>query len=628
LVTVALLLCPGDGKSAGPPAAKPGDDVMKFLDQTVDWYHRVSGLDENAVTTEEFLFRDAARQHSRQAVRLAFDFARADAAMMSDKEREVVATTGPSGNTKMGRAADAAEKRVADLQAQLDQLNRQIPLADPTSQPALTGRRDKLTSELDLAVARRDVLKTMTGFISDSASGTAEGLSARIDDLERSVPEVQTDAQADQAAAPAAKTSPAKAGTTAAPGGQDFHPESAGIFTLLSTTFTLPSQLNELKSVADQSEALRQQNQALRTPLRNALVDAVQQADAISTAPESDDPAKLDEQRQQLDALSSRFKALSAAAVPLSEQDIVLGSTRTSLIQWRRSLEHDYTSAVRYLVVRLGAMTLAILVLLAVSKLWRHATFRYIGDIRRRRQFLVVRRMVVSVCIVLIVLFTFVTEFGSLATFAGIITAGVAVALQTFIVSGVAYFFFVGRFGVRVGERITISNITGDVMEIGLFRLYLMELGGTGLDRQPTGRVVVFSNSVLFQPAAFFKQIPGAEYNWHQVSLMLSPTSDYQAAERRLLAAVQSVFAEYGAEIDRQHEDMLQWIHVPVAKPRPEGRLRFVEAGVELVIRYPVDIPRAPEIDELMGRRLLEEINKEPKLQLLGSGVPRIQAAD
>jgi hypothetical protein len=155
-----------------------------------------------------------------------------------------------------------------------------------------------------------------------------------------------------------------------------------------------------------------------------------------------------------------------------------------------------------------------------------------------------------------------------------------------------------------------------------------MELGGTGLDRQPTGRIVVFSNSVLFQPAAFFKQIPGAEYSWHQVSLTLAPDSDYQAAERRLVTAVESVFAEYQADIDQQYEAITQWIHVPVPKPRPEGRLRFMEAGVELVIRYPVDIRRAPEIDELLGRRLLEEVNKEPALKLLGSGVPRIQAAD
>lgn len=618
--------CAGDAKSAAPAPQPPGTDILRFLARTIDWYRHVSALDENAVTTAELLYREAARQHSREAVRLAFEFARAQAAVLSDN----APTTGPSNGTKLSRAADAAEKRVADLKAQLDEVNAQVPKADAAALPALIARRDKLSAELDLATSRRDVIKSLSGFVSESATGTAEGLSARIDDLERSVPDIQTDTQTDQSSAqsPAAKTTAKPATGTPPPAPQDFHPESAGVFALINATFTLPGQLNELKAAADQADALHSLNEELAAPIRKALADAIHQADAIAAAPDTDDLAVLAQQRQKVNAISARFKQLAAAALPLREQDIVVGSAGTSLSQWRRSLERDYTRAVRYLAIRLGAMTIAILCLLAVSKLWRHAAFRYIGDIRRRRQFLVVRRMVVSVLIVLIVVFTFVSEFASLATFAGILTAGIAVALQTFIVSGVAYFFFVGRFGVRVGERITISNITGDVVEIGLFRLYLMELGGTGLDRHATGRIVVFSNSVLFQPAAFFKQIPGAEYSWHQVSLTLEPGSDYQLAERRLLSAVESVFADYKADIDRQHEAITQWIHVPVPTPRPEARLRFVEAGVDLVIRYPVDIRRAPEIDDLLGRRLLEEINKEPPLKVLGSGVPRIQAAD
>src|SRR5439155_13646060 len=142
-----------------------------------------------------------------------------------------------------------------------------------------------------------------------------------------------------------------------------------------------------------------------------------------------------------------------------------------------------------------------------------------------------VRRIVIGSIVMLIIIGGVVTEFGSLATFAGLITAGIAVALQTVILSGVAYFFFIGRFGVRVGDRVTISGISGDVIEVGLFRLYLMELSGTKPDLHPTGRVVVFSNSVLFQPSAFYKQLPGSDYIWHEVAITLAPGSDYALAE-------------------------------------------------------------------------------------------------
>ena len=231
-----------------------------------------------------------------------------------------------------------------------------------------------------------------------------------------------------------------------------------------------------------------------------------------------------------------------------------------------------------------------VLLVLGISNIWKRGTFRYVTDIRRRRQFLFVRRLIVGGIVVLIVLGGFVTEFGSLATYAGLLTAGIAVALQSVILSGVSHFFFMGRYGVRVGDRITVNGITGDVIDIGIFRMYMMELNGEPNNLQPTGRIVVFSNSVLFQPNAFYKQIPGAEYNWHELGLTLSPDSDYHLAETRLMGAVKSVYDEYKDTIERQHEAARNMLHIQLATPQIQGRMRFVDSGVEFVVRYPVEM--------------------------------------
>src|SRR5262249_20283861 len=149
------------------------------------------------------------------------------------------------------------------------------------------------------------------------------------------------------------------------------------------------------------------------------------------------------------------------------------------------------------------------------------------------------------------------TEIGSLATFAGLITAGIAVALQNVILAIAGYFFLVGKYGVRVGDRVQISGVTGNVIDIGMVRLHLMELGGSGMDPQPTGRVVVFSNSIVFQPtASFFKQIPGTNFGWHEVKLTLAPDSNYAVAEKRLLSAVEKVYAQYQDKMVQQHRLM------------------------------------------------------------------------
>ena len=65
----------------------------------------------------------------------------------------------------------------------------------------------------------------------------------------------------------------------------------------------------------------------------------------------------------------------------------------------------------------------------------------------------------------------------------------------------------------------------------------------------------------------------------------------------------------------------------PFARTRPEGRFRFVDAGLEFVVRYPVEIRRASQIDDQITRRLLEAVNQEPRLTLVPTATPRIQPA-
>jgi small-conductance mechanosensitive channel len=381
--------------------------------------------------------------------------------------------------------------------------------------------------------------------------------------------------------------------------------------------FSLSGRMNELDDLAKETAGLREANEQFRQPLRSQIQQDVRRAEALAAAPTADDPAALDEQRRQIEALTSHFKQVTAASVPLGEQSVALDAARQALLEWRTAIGRQFSASLRSLLTRVGITAGVILVLVAISTAWKRATFRYVTDVRRRRQLMLVRRIIVGAAVAVIVIASVVTEFGSLATFAGLITAGVAVALQTVILSGVAYFFFIGRFGVRVGDRVTVNGITGDVIEIGLFRIYLSELAGDGADLHPTGRVVVFSNAVLFQPSAFYKQVPGADFVWHQVALTLPPDADIRAAETRVTEAVDSVVAEYREAVERQNSSIRTRLHIPMEAPQTISRLHFVNGGVELVVRYPVNLRRAPQIDDRITRTLLEALAKEPKVQFV-----------
>jgi small-conductance mechanosensitive channel len=264
----------------------------------------------------------------------------------------------------------------------------------------------------------------------------------------------------------------------------------------------------------------------------------------------------------------------------------------------------------------------------AAAELWRRAVYRYVNDPRRRYQFLLMRRFVIWFVMAIIIALTFLSSLGSIATFAGLITAGIALAMQGVIVSIVGYFFLIGKFGIRVGDRVQIGGVTGEVVDVGLVRFHLMELGGGGADG-PTGRVVAFSNSIVFQVAAgLFKQIHGINFAWHEITLTLASQENYAAVKERLLAAVLAALADYRAEIDRQNQEIARTVvSTPVADLEPRVLMRFSATGVEAVIRYPVDLKNAAEIDERVWHEILQALERDPKVPLAGSGTPQMRVS-
>jgi small-conductance mechanosensitive channel len=198
------------------------------------------------------------------------------------------------------------------------------------------------------------------------------------------------------------------------------------------------------------------------------------------------------------------------------------------------------------------------------------------------------------------------TELSSLATFAGLITAGLAVAMQSVLVSVVGYFFLIGKYGVRVGDRVQVGSVTGEVIDLGLVRMHLMELSGDG-PMSPTGRVVAFANSVIFQATGgLFKQIPGVNLAWHEITLALPANADYSALKDRLAAAARSVIKDYHEDIVRQTQAIQRTASAhAVGEPQPQVQLRFSASSVDAVVRYPVQLQYAAEIDERVSRELL-----------------------
>ena len=620
VATALLLLILGGGAAADAPSAPPDApgprEVLAFLNQGIDWHRRLAAQEQLAGDAADVAFFTDARQSSNQVLSLAFEFARADAQLLSTSSAPAAGpATVPAQYQSLYAAAAAQAAQVQQTQAEVDSLQKKLESARGSQRQNLQSTLDETRSELTLAQTRSQTLQDLLQFVNGAGpAGEQSTLAQQIDELQRSVPELAAEPAA------AAKAGPQPSSSSLMEAAAPHQPSS--MLGLAADLFTLNRKMHALDGDLQATDALATSSRKLRMPFLAALGQMHHRGDQLAQQADSSDPAQLQQEKRELDALTADFKQTAAVLLPLSKQAILLDSCKSGLQRWRGEVRDEYAAELRSLVLRLVLLALALALAVGLAELWRRATFRYVHDPRRRYQFLLMRRIALWCVIVLTVAFSLASEIGSLATFAGLITAGLALALQSVILAVAGYFFLIGKYGVRVGDRVQIGDVTGEVVDIGLVRLHLLELAGGG----PTGRVVAFSNSVVFQPSAsFFKQIPGTSFVRHEVRLILAPESDYRVAEKRMLRAVETVYAGYRERIEQQHRQMERTLSLPVEVPRPQSRLRLTQAGLEVVIRYPVEWESAGEIDDRITRELLDALGQTPRLRLVGSGIPNIQ---
>ncbi len=674
----ALAWIAADGQTATPNAVAPNSSaqVLDHINLVLQWSRQWSGAEAYVVVPGDELYVENGQDIARKVVQLEFQSALAQAALIGQSSSKPIPADASSPNSTDAQNILKVQQGVAQqlqtLKTELDALDKQIPTAPAKQRAALESRRDTLQGQMDLALALQDNLRRLTAFMNstDSANGVATEFTAKIRALQRTVP------MSAMPVGPAAGKTSAKNSPTAL---QVQVPtfvstRNEGLVGQMGELIHLVGGLRALDQLEDATTRLQASTKRLRAPLLAALRLTLQQGQvelesigqagggagqrsnggpntsansganqaaasgttaapsAPASASQSISAQETPQQKQRATAqLVEHFKQVSDATIPLSQQLILMDQSQANLKQLQDSVDHEYDRILRSLLLRVATLLIALGLIWLFSELWRRATFRYVRDARRRRQFLVLRRVITGFCMFVVVLLGFISDFSSLATYAGLITAGIAVALQTVILSVAAYFFLVGRYGVRVGDRVTVvfngaNGVTGDVVDIGLVRFYLMELAGSGIDLKPTGRIVVFPNSVLFQTSPLYKQFPGTEYMWREIGLPMRADSDVALAEKELLAAANTLYTEYRPVLERQHEGLEQRLGMHMDVPRPYTRVRLVSSGLEVVVNYPVPLRQSAAEDDGMIMAVMELLRKNPSIRLADGASPELRS--
>ncbi|HUY20574.1 MAG TPA: hypothetical protein VMV15_15275 [Candidatus Binataceae bacterium] len=624
---------PSAVRQASPTPVAPtehtqqAEATLSFLGQLIDWYRHLAVEQQLVTDPAETLYVADDRQTASEVVALAFEYARARAAGL-----EAAALAAPTQETKPAANPVEAKSalnlefvntRLSQVQAELAQaqakvlsLKNRLAHAAGRQRASLSAQLVSAQEALQLQQARVDGIKAILDFEQTAQKTRAtSGLMAQIDELERTV------APRDQ---PATVSPPAAGGAHL-----DHQGVPGGILGLTEELLALRNKDQALAATIALTAALDSTIEALRIPLIARLKAADQRGFELSAKAGSGDLATVERRRQAFVALLRERKLTLATILPLTKASVDLKLYQNNLTRWRQALDRRWDAMLRELMLRLIVLGGLIGIIAIGAVTWRRLAFRYIQDARHRHRVLQLRTLTVAVLSVLVVLFNFSNEIGALATVMGLATAGVAFALQNVILSVAGYFFLSGKYGVRVGDRIQLAGVYGTVIDIGLVKLTMMELSGDGNFRQPTGRVVVFANSIVFQTNGnFFKQAPGISFVWNELRLTLAADCDYLLAEKLLMEAVNDVFARYREDLRREYRQSGQLHSVWFEPPEPHSHILLSAEGVRVTIRYPVEARLAIEIDDEISRRLLNVIRHEPRLRLVSSGTPTIQAVE
>ena len=278
----------------------------------------------------------------------------------------------------------------------------------------------------------------------------------------------------------------------------------------------------------------------------------------------------------RLDTLDAAAKAEKARAL---SDPASLGDRGTNAIAELLGLGETLTQDLIYTAILVVVLWAARQIVLSVVR--RRTT----DDARRLYQWRKGTTYAATVLGILALIWIWTDAIGSLGTFLGLLTAGVAIALKDPLVDLAGWAFLLWRRPFSTGDRITIHGHTGDVIDQRLFQFTLLEVGTSTGAGQSTGRIVhlpngwVFSDSVTNHTGTF-------AYVWHEVAVVVTFESDWRAAKQILLDVAHECADHLSEDAERTLRRAAREYFIFYSKLTPTVYTSVVGEGVQLTMRY------------------------------------------
>ncbi|EHQ35087.1 mechanosensitive ion channel family protein [Methanoplanus limicola] len=202
----------------------------------------------------------------------------------------------------------------------------------------------------------------------------------------------------------------------------------------------------------------------------------------------------------------------------------------------------------------------------------------------------------------------------------GIIVAGIAIALQDIFKDFVGGISIIILSSFRVGDRIEINGITGDVIDIGIMNTTMMEISGPGKFDRISGKIVTVPNGLILSNT-ILNFTRDHNYVWDSIIVPITYDSDISLAEKLLLKAANKETEAISKKANEEFWNIGRKYYLPEKPTETSVMISLTDNWIEFEIRYICGVRSLTLTRNLISRDILRIVRENPNVKIAGESL-------
>jgi len=202
-----------------------------------------------------------------------------------------------------------------------------------------------------------------------------------------------------------------------------------------------------------------------------------------------------------------------------------------------------------------------------------------------------------------------------MATFLGLFTAVLALVFKDVLVNIAGLFYILWENPFATGDRIEIDSMHGDVIDIGLLKFSLLEIGNWVDADQSTGRMLKVPNAKVFSQI-ISNYSKGFEFIWDEIPVLITFESDWRLFKKQLTKIINAHITSDMKKIERAFKLARRSHLIQYTNLTPRVYTTVKDSGVLLTIRHLCSPRDRRNNREAIWEKILTEVEAQPNVEM------------